>query len=167
MLMNIMVCDFFRLLLEESAISTIPENILVTSARPDMVLVGEDEVTLIELTIPNNSMESISQARSRKSEKETNWQALGDLEVKGFVSNLYTIEMGSLRHWLYTSQRALLKAVPLLTKQMMRKIVDEAVRKVIGASQVIFMARTDKIWIPSRALLWTSYRASTDGMRLS
>ena len=76
------------------------------NASPDMVLVGGDEVTLTELTIPHNSMERLSQARSHKSEKETYRQALGDLEVKGFVSNLYTIEMGSLGHWLYTSQQS-------------------------------------------------------------
>ena len=101
----------------DNPISTIPENILVTSACPDMVLVGEDEVTLTELTIPHNSMESLSQARSHQSEKETYRQALGDLEVKGFVSNLHTTEIGSLRHWLYTSRRALLKTAPLPTKQ--------------------------------------------------
>ena len=36
----------------DNPISTIPENTLVTSARPDIVLMGEDELTLIELTIP-------------------------------------------------------------------------------------------------------------------
>ena len=50
----------------DNPISTIPANILVTSAHSDMVLVGEDEVTLIVLTIPHNSMESLSQVRSRK-----------------------------------------------------------------------------------------------------
>ena len=63
----------------DNPISTVAMNILVTSARLDMVLVGEDEVTLIELTIPHNSMESLSNARKRKSEKVSYCQALSNL----------------------------------------------------------------------------------------
>ena len=44
----------------ENPVATIPDDTLVTSAQPDIVLVGEDEVTLIELTIPHNSLESLS-----------------------------------------------------------------------------------------------------------
>ena len=72
--MNVMLCDVFSLLLEvfykvrheENTISTIPENISAISAHPDMVLVGEDEVTLTELTIPHNSMESLSPNQKSK-----------------------------------------------------------------------------------------------------
>jgi len=57
-----------------------------------MVLVyREDEITLIELTIPHNSMESFSNVRKLQVRKESYQQALSDLEVKGIVSNLYTI----------------------------------------------------------------------------
>ena len=48
----------------ENPVSTIPEEILVTSARPDIVLAGEDIVTHIELAITHNSFESLSNARS-------------------------------------------------------------------------------------------------------
>ena len=108
--------------------------------------------TIIEPTIPHNSMESLSNARKRKSEKVFFWQALSNLEVKGIVSNLYTIEIGSLRHWLHASQKFLLRAVLLISKQMVRKIMDEAASTVIGASQVIFKTWTDKAWMPSHAL---------------
>ena len=46
--------------------STIPPDILVTSARPDIVLVRPGEVILLELTIPYNSPESLSNAKERK-----------------------------------------------------------------------------------------------------
>ena len=46
-----------------------------------------------------------------------------------------------------------MKAAPLLTKQLARKTMDEAARKVVGASQVIFKARLEKVWTPSRTLL--------------
>ena len=63
-------------LASENPVSTIPENIIVTSAWPDIVLVRNSEVTLIELTILHNSMESISNARTRKSKKQLYQQAL-------------------------------------------------------------------------------------------
>ena len=78
----------------ENPEATIPEDILVTSARPDIVLVGVDEVTLIELTIPHNSMESLYNARDRKSHKEIYLQALSDFEAKGLATHLYC------RDWL-------------------------------------------------------------------
>ena len=99
----------------DNPISTIPANILVTSAHSDMVLVGEDEVTLIALTIPHNSIHG-EPFPSQKSQIGLP-VSLGDLKVAnlGFClqPRLYTIEIGSLGHWLYTSQKALLKAVPL------------------------------------------------------
>ena len=118
---TILYADLPGMRASENPVATIPDDTLVTSARPDIVLLGEDEVTLIELTIPHNSLESLSNARDRKSQKDIYLHALSDLEAKGFVSNLYTIEIGSLGHWLPTSQRALLKAAPLLTKQLARK----------------------------------------------
>ena len=132
---------------------SIPDDTLVTSARLGIVLVGENEVTLIELTIPCDSLESLSNARDRKSRKEIYLHVLSDLEAKGLAFNLYTIEIGSLGHWLPSSQRALLKATPLLTKQSARKAMDEAACKVVGASQVIFKARLEKAWILSHTLL--------------
>lgn len=52
----------------ENPASTILENTLVTSAHPDTVIVV-DEVTLTELTIPHNSLESLSNARDHMSPK--------------------------------------------------------------------------------------------------
>ena len=48
-----MYADLPGMQANDNLISTIPENTLVTSARPDIVLVGEDEVILIKLTIPH------------------------------------------------------------------------------------------------------------------
>ena len=58
----------------DNPLTTIPESILVTSAHPDIVLVEEDDTTLLELTILHNYMES-SNARIRKSTKE-NYQQI-------------------------------------------------------------------------------------------
>ena len=70
-------------------------------------------------------MESLSNARRCKSEKELYQQAISDL---------------ALGHWLHTSQMALLKGAPPITKKMARKIMNEVANKVIGPSQIIFKA---------------------------
>ena len=90
----------------ENSVATIPEDTLVTSAHPDIVLVGEDKVTLIELTVPHNSLESLCNARDRKSQKDIYLQALSDLEARGLASHLHTIENDSLGHWLPSSQKS-------------------------------------------------------------
>lgn len=66
----------------QNPVSTSPGDILVIPAHPGIVLVGGNEVTIIELTIPHNSLESISNARVCKSQKGIYLKALSDLEVK-------------------------------------------------------------------------------------
>ena len=46
--------------------STIPAEILDTSARPDIVIVSAGAITFIELTVPYNSPDSLLNARLRK-----------------------------------------------------------------------------------------------------
>ena len=70
----------------ENPVSTIPEEIAVTSAGPDNVLVGEDIVTLIELTIPHHPLESFLNAIDCRSRKETYLQGLSNMKAKGLTS---------------------------------------------------------------------------------
>ena len=65
-----------------------------------MVVVRADKIRLIEDNVPNNSMESLSQAYKRKLGKEV----------------LHNIDVGSFGHWLLTSKGTLLEAVPSLRK---------------------------------------------------
>ena len=53
----------------ESPLTTIPTNITTTWARPDMVLIDDLSVNLLELTIPTNTYEALEAARNRKLEK--------------------------------------------------------------------------------------------------
>ena len=98
-------------------------------------------------------MESLSDAGDHKSHKEIYLQVLSDFETKGLPTHLFTIEIGLLGHWLPDSQRDLMKAAPSLTKQTAGKIMDEAARKVIGASQVIFKAHLEKTRTLSSSLI--------------
>ena len=73
--MNVMLYDVFWLFLEvfhkvrheENTISTIPENISAISSHPEHG--ASRRTTLTELTIPHNSMESLS-----PSQEVTNWK---------------------------------------------------------------------------------------------
>ena len=97
----ILYADLSGMRASENPVATIPEDILVTSAWPDIVLMGENEVTLIELTIPH---ESLHNAGDRKSHKEIYLQAPSDFEA------LYS-EIG----WLAPK----LKAAPSITRLWM------------------------------------------------
>ena len=149
----IFYADLPGMRVNENPVSTIPDEILVTSARPDIILISKNRLKLIELPVSHNSPESLSNARHRKSQKETYLQVLSDLEVKGIASQLHTIEIGSLGQWLPSSLKTLLVAAPSFTKTAAKKSMDEAAHRVTGASQVIFNARLGKIWVPSRPLL--------------
>ena len=126
--------------------ATIPLEILDTSARPDIVVISQREIVLLELTIPYNSPESIAKAKQRKESKENYQLVLSDLEAKGYNSCLLTVEIGALGHWLPHSRQNLLNAAPSLTKAIATAILDQAARKVISASHQIFRARTNVSW---------------------
>ena len=84
----------------EAPQATVPISILVTSARPDMVLIRGLEITLIELTVPFDSRENLNNARFRKSNKSSYLELVSDLEAKGYSATLITCEISSLGHSL-------------------------------------------------------------------
>ena len=83
----------------DSPPSTIPPHILSTSARPDIVILEGNVITLLELTIPINTKIGLQNARARKQAKDNYISLLGDLEARGFTSMLETVEIGSLGHF--------------------------------------------------------------------
>ena len=93
----------------ENPSSTVPVSILATSVRPDMVLIRNMVITLIELTVPYDSRENLSNARARKSQKSSCLELLGDLEAKGYSASLATCEIFSLGHSLPICLKAIHK----------------------------------------------------------
>ena len=77
----------------ENPSSTVPVSILATSARPDMVLIRNMVITLIELIVPYDSRENLRNARARKSQKSSYLELLGDLETKGFLASLLHVNL--------------------------------------------------------------------------
>ena len=126
--------------------STIPPDFVVTSARPDIVLVRPREVILLELTIPYNSPESLSKAKERKEFKQNYQLVLSDLDARGLSSSLFTIEIGAIGHWLPCTCSALRRCFPLLNKSTTTQLLDLAASSVVAASHIIFHAQKSPMW---------------------
>ena len=90
----------------ESPIATIPTDLSTTSARPDIVLIPESNVTMVELTIPSNSKAALIQAKERKRKRLTYNSLIGDLEVRSLSVNYRTLEIGSLGHYRRRSKNS-------------------------------------------------------------
>ena len=85
----------------DSPPATIPADVSTTSSRPDVVVMSRtrSEITLLELTVPFNSLEALAAARSRKSLKSSYLQLKLDLENSGWSVSYSTLEIGSLGHY--------------------------------------------------------------------
>ena len=96
----------------------------------------------MELTIPFNSPESLSNARARKQTKEHYLQLLSDLDLAGKQASLITREIGSLGHSLLSCHKSLVRTLPnIFEKSKVRELFDSAARTAISASYAIFLAR--------------------------
>jgi len=126
---------------------------IVTTARPDIVVITNREITLVELTIPYNSPECLANAKHRK-ETKTNYQlALSDLDSRGYSASLITIEIGALGHWLPPTRASLQQLLPGVPKSTVTRLLDQTSATTIASSHIIFNARLDNVWNSSRPIL--------------
>jgi len=79
--------------------ATIPTNISTTTARPDLVLVSESSISMLELTVPTKSHQAIQAARGRKMNQPNYEQLIGNLENRGLNVSFRSVEIGSLGHY--------------------------------------------------------------------
>jgi len=66
----------------------------------------------------------------RKENKELYQHALSDLETKGMVFELVTIEIGALGHWLPHTRSALRQQIPSLSKSTATQL-DSAAKAIV------------------------------------
>ena len=71
---------------------------------------------------------------------------MSDLETKGMISELVSIEIGALGHWLSPTRSSLRQQVPSLSKSAATHLLDLAVKAVVTASHRIFCARVNPLW---------------------
>ena len=143
-LQNLRACD--------NPSATIPEKIVTTSARQDLVLVREKEFVLMELTIPHNSLEAMNNAQRRKKSKENYQLVLSEMDKQGLKASLVTLEVGALGHSLLQTHSEFRCVFPTLSKKTVRQLFDEAGKIAITCSYIIFRARSETTWNRNKVL---------------
>ena len=138
-------CDLEGFKASENPPATVPPSLVSTTARPDMVIIDGSKITLLELTIPHNSPESLGAAHIRKQSKVNYGCVLSDLERSGFTSDLVTLEIGSLGHWRFNLATQLASHLDL-PKAVVKSVLDNAAKVSIAGSHQLFLARHDKHW---------------------
>ena len=125
--------------------TTVPQNIVATSAWLDIVIVRGKKVLLMKLTVPYNSPETLRNAHQRKENKQNYQLLLSELDRKGFVASLTTLEVGALSHSLPQTHSNLKRHVPCLEKAKIRHLFDQAGKISITCSHAIFRARSELV----------------------
>ena len=80
----------------ESPPATVPPDIAVTTARPDILILHDRKITIVELAVPWNSTKSIQMARTRKMGKDNYQLLVSDLSSHGYSTKFLTLEIGCL-----------------------------------------------------------------------
>jgi len=136
-------------MVSEAPQATVPDSILVTSARPDILLIRGLEIILIELTVPYDSS-----ARSRILNKSSYLELVSNLEAKGYSATLLMGEISSLGHSLPVCHKAIQKIFPSVARSTICAMFEAAAKIAISTSFTIFMARKELYW-PSERPLFT------------
>ena len=92
--------------------ATLPLNLSVSADRPDVVVVSDRVIRILELTIPTNNTNHLLQAKHRK---EAKYYSLPiDLQSHPDVSSVSysTLEVGSLGHYLPSAIQTLQLVLP-------------------------------------------------------
>ena len=126
--------------------STIPPEILATSARPDITIISTGHITLVELTVPWNSEDNLARAKRTKSTKENYQLALSDLSTCNFKAELVTLEIGCLGHHTNDLFCALKRIAPSSCRNERNELRDLLSKSVITSSHTIFRAHRSSVW---------------------
>ena len=78
--------------------ASVPPELCLTPYRPDIVVIGGDMATLLELTVCGDSPHAMQQAQSRKGGREDYLAISSHLQAIGLKSTYHTVEITSLGH---------------------------------------------------------------------
>ena len=133
---------------------TIPPQLVCTSSRPDIVIVQDQAVKMIELTICSNSLNAMKEARRRKESKQNYQSLLSYLCKKGLNASYLTLEINALGHHPPDFPKRLVNFLGINDqKNNLRSILDDAGKIAISSSQIIFWAKDCQSWDPKKLLL--------------
>ena len=147
--------DLPNLRASESPPSTLPPNVIVTPFRPDIVIHNTvtSSILLFELTCPLDSAHHLEQARSRKQNKAEYHQILSELDrlnVTNFYETLEISVLGHFQQFSVTNTYNVLHFIDKdinITRSLVRRMLDDASKVCMTASQRIFMARDCREWL--------------------
>jgi hypothetical protein len=119
----------------------VPPDIAVTTARPDILILHDRKITIVELAVPWNSTKSIQMARIRKM-GEDNYQLLvSDLSSHGYSTKFLTRGIGCLGHYTQDAFITLKAAASLSQGSDRRAAFIETAKAAISGSYQIFLTR--------------------------
>ena len=120
---------------------TIPPDIHISNLKPDMIILNDNEIKIVELTVPFET--NIEKAHERKTVKYS--QLVDDLKAKGFICELYCIEVGS-RGIITPSNGKRLKSL-FNTNEKKCKLLNKILSRIaILTSYTIWNARHNPMW---------------------
>ena len=131
----------------DSPPSTLPRDITTSLVRPDLVMIEDSSITILELTVPFNSRDALQAASLRKSNKQSYMylQLLSDLEERGFSAQYHTLEIGSSGHYEQCALNSIKRSFNL-TKQECKKLLLKLSQTAISCSYHIFNSRISSSW---------------------
>ncbi|XP_065883967.1 uncharacterized protein [Dysidea avara] len=147
--------DLPNLRASESPPSTLPPNVIVTPFRPDIVIHNTvtSSILLFELTCPLDSAHHLEQARSRKQNKAEYHQILSELDrlnVTNFYETLEISVLGHFQQFSVTNTYNVLHFIDKdinITRSLVQRMLDDASKVCMTASQKIFMASDCREWL--------------------
>ena len=111
-------------------LATILMQYAITTARPDIMIIKDGNVHLIELTHSSQYDESNKKKLQIRTREKTNYLfVLGDLDARRVLSRLTALEIGALGHSLQVTNIGLKKLLTEAPKQFITHLLDGA-RKV-------------------------------------
>ena len=130
----------------DSPPATIPPNLVSMLARPNIAIICNQSVIILELTICGNNKIAMNKACMFKRNKPNYIQLIGDLERLGKPTKYVTIEIGALGHHSLQNREELARVVGNISELQWRSILDDAGKIAVNASHTIFLSRKSKSW---------------------
>jgi hypothetical protein len=109
------------------------------------VLLQNDNIIILELTIPSNNKEALHAASERKSNKLPYLHLISDLESNNFKVSYTTLEIGSLGHWTNHAIKSL-SLIPNIDKKAATSILLSLSKISISCSYHIFKSHQYSDW---------------------
>ena len=127
---------------------SIPPEIIVTSQRPDLVILDkrktQTEIHLVELTVPFDTIEGIERARERKSER---YAALAsDIREQGLKCHLHTLEIGTRGYISPRNRGTITHLCKIAGERKVKEVLSNCSKQALLGSKAIYNARNSPDW---------------------